>query len=190
MENAEYSFFQWISLIFAIPYCQFVTDRLALWLTKRNHGVWQPEFRLYTLWIPSFILTPLGLTLVGVALQYRLNWIVLAVGSTMVNIGACITPGVVVNYVCECFRNHTTAASLSINSIRLILSICINFFITDWVDAVDVGWAYGMMAIFSVFAFGFLIVLMWKGHVIRGWTLFGLGLSEEGEYVVKVNRIG
>lgn len=43
---------------------------------------------------------------------------------------------------------------------------------------------YGMMAFFSVFSFIFLIILMWKGDVIRKWTPFDLGSSEDGVHII------
>lgn len=58
------------------------------------------------------------------------------------------------------------------------------FYIADWVKAVGVGWTYGMMALFDVFSFGFVMLLMWKGHRIRSWTVGGLNETEEGEKVV------
>ena len=44
-----------------------------------------------------------------------------------------------------------------------------------------------MMAFFDVFSFGFIGLLMWKGHKIREWTVGGLNASEEGEKVVDSN---
>jgi hypothetical protein len=51
--------------------------------------------------------------------------------------------------------------------------------------AVSVGWAYGMMACFEIFAFLFIVLLMWKGHQIREWTSAALGSSEEGERLLE-----
>jgi hypothetical protein len=44
-----------------------------------------------------------------------------------------------------------------------------------------------MMAFFDVFSFGFIILLMWKGHEIREWSVGGLNATEEGEKVVDSN---
>jgi hypothetical protein len=68
---------------------------------------------------------------------------------------------------------------------RLFLGLSINFYATEWIAKTNIGWFYGMMAFFSLFAFFFLILLMWKGDVIRSWTPFGLGSDEEGEHVVE-----
>jgi hypothetical protein len=42
-----------------------------------------------------------------------------------------------------------------------------------------------MMAFFDILAFGFIGILMWKGHQIREWTVGGLNITEEGEKVVE-----
>lgn len=68
---------------------------------------------------------------------------------------------------------------------RLFLGLSINFYINGWIAAVTIGWVYGMMAFFTIFSFFFLIILMWKGHIIRQWTPWGLGSSEEGEHVLR-----
>jgi hypothetical protein len=89
------------------------------------------------------------------------------------------------SYIAECFRSHTIEATIPVNSMRLFLGLSINFYINQWIAKVTIGWVYGMMGFFTIFSFFFLIVLMWKGHVIRQWTPFGMGSDEEGENLVQ-----
>lgn len=193
---------QWIGVAVGLLYGQFFSDRLPLALTARNKGVWKPEYRLYTLWITNFICSPIGLGLVGIGLKYHLHWICIAFGSTLVTIGSLVSIPVTVNYICECFRTHTVEATQPVDSMRLFLGLSINFYINGWVEAVGLGCelifysyeklavltcnsgVYGMMAFFSVFSFIFLIILMWKGDVIRKWTPFDLGSSEDGVHII------
>ena len=149
---------------------------------------WKPEYRLHALWPTNFVLMPLGLGLVGCAMQYRLHWAVMGVAQLFVTIGSLVSIPVTVNYICECFRGHTVEATLVLNSMRLFLGLSINFYIADWIAAVGVGWVYGMMAFFSVFAYGFLVVLMIWGREIRRVRPFGIGESEEGEGVLVQSR--
>lgn len=86
---------------------------------------------------------------------------------------------------CECFTKHTAEASIVDNCYRVLFGLSIAFYINAWIADVGVGWVYGMMAVFDVVAFCFVIILMWKGHEIRMWNLGGVGSSEEGEHVVK-----
>ncbi|KAK3935946.1 major facilitator superfamily domain-containing protein [Diplogelasinospora grovesii] len=184
-QNAAFTFVHWIGLIVGFAYGHFFSDRIPLWLVARNkEGVWKPEYRLHALWPTNFILMPLGLGLVGCAMQYRLHWFVMALAQFFITIGSLVSIPVTVNYICECFRTHTVEAALVLNSMRLFLGLSINFYINPWIAAVGVGWVYGMMAFFSVFAFMFLIALMIWGHTIRKITPFSTAMSEEGQHVV------
>ncbi|TVY26801.1 putative MFS-type transporter protein [Lachnellula hyalina] len=188
-ENACFTFVHWIGFIFGLVYGQFVSDRIPLWIAKRHGGVWKPEYRLHALWLTNFFMMPVGLGLVGAALMYKLHWVVFALGQIFVTIGSMVSIPVTVNYIAECFRSHTVEATIPVNSMRLFLGLSINFYATQWIAKTNIGWFYGMMAFFSLFAFFFLILLMWKGHVIRSWTPFSLGSDEEGEHVVADKNI-
>lgn len=89
---------------------------------------------------------------------------------------------------CECFTKNPAEASITTNAYRLLFGLSVAFYINDWIAEVGVGWVYGMMAIFDVVSFFFVILLMWKGHVIREWTVGGLNSTEEGEHVVESNK--
>ncbi|KAK0641776.1 major facilitator superfamily domain-containing protein [Cercophora newfieldiana] len=185
-QNAAFTFHHWIGFLIGLVYGHFFSDRIPLWLVSRNKdGVWKPEYRLYALWPTNFVLMPLGLGLVGCAMEYRLHWVVMALAQLFVTIGSLVSIPVTVNYICECFRTHTVEAALVLNSMRLFLGLSINFYINPWIDAVGVGWVYGMMAFFTVFAFMFLISLMVWGHAIRSATPFKTAATEEGLHVIK-----
>lgn len=109
----------------------------------------------------------------------------MAFGQVLVTFGSLSMIPVTVNYICECFTTHPAEASITGNAYRLVFGLSVAFYINEWVAAVDVGWAYGMMAFFDIFSFLFIILLMWKGHKIRTWTLGGLAADEEGEHVVE-----
>ncbi|KAK6072066.1 MFS-type transporter [Seiridium cupressi] len=133
----------------------------------------------------NFVLMPLGLGLVGACMQYKLHWFVMALAQLFVTIGSLVSIPITVNYICECFRTHTVEATLVLNSMRLFLRLSINFYIQPWISAVGIGWVYGSMASFTVFAFCFLIFLMVWGHKIRSWSPFHTSQSEEGEHILK-----
>ena len=170
--------------MFGLLYGHYLSDRVPLWLASRNNGLWKPEYRLHALWPTNFVLMPLGLGLVGIGMEYGLHWTVMAVGQLFVSIGSLVSIPITVNYICECFRTHTVEATLVLNSMRLFLGLSINFYINPWVTAVGIGWVYGMQAFFCVFAFMFLILLMFVGHKIRGMSPFHTSQSEEGEAVL------
>jgi MFS family permease len=189
VDSANFSFVHWIGIIIALIYGHFVSDRLPLAICARNGGVWKPEYRLHALWVPALIFNPIGLGLFGAALQYHLHWIVIAVGQVFVTFGSLSLIPVTVNYIVECFKSHPAEASITTNALRLVFGLSVAFYINDWVADVDVGWTYGMMAFFDVFSFGFIGILMWKGHQIREWTVGGLNDTEEGEKVIETAKL-
>jgi hypothetical protein len=134
------------------------------------------------------IFNPIGLGIFGAALKYHLSWVVIAVGQVFVTFGSLSMIPITVNYICESFVSNPAEASITSNALRLLFGLSVAFYINDWVAAVNVGWTYGMMAFFDVFSFGFIALLMWKGHTIRQWTFGGLNNTEEGEKVVETSK--
>ncbi|KAG8170048.1 hypothetical protein KVR01_000793 [Diaporthe batatas] len=182
-ENAAFTFVHWAGFMIGLVYGHFFSDRIPLWLAARNNGVWKPEYRLHALWPTNFVLMPLGLGLVGAAMQFRLHWWVMAVAQLFVTIGSLVSIPTTVNYICECFRTNTVEATLLLNSMRLFMGLSINFYIQPWIAAVGIGWVYGQQAFFTLFAFCFLIVLMIWGRQIRQLSPFSTSKSEEGQHI-------
>ena len=65
--------------VLAAQVCGHLSNNsIPLWKCRRNGGIWEPEFRLYTLWFPGFGVLPMALGLFGACLQYHLHYMVLA----------------------------------------------------------------------------------------------------------------
>lgn len=185
-QNAAFTFSHWLGILVVQFTGHHLNDRLPLYIAKRfNNGAWKPEFRLHVLWIPSLILNPIALGIFGAALRYHLHYMVLALAVFLVTVGALASVPVTVNYVVECFTGYPAEAGIVIGAYRIVYGLTISFYIGPWVEAVGVGWVYGMMAFFAVFSFGFVGLLMWKGHVVRGWQFARLASSEEGVRLVE-----
>jgi hypothetical protein len=147
--------------------------------------VWKPEYRLHALWIPGLIFNPIGLGLFAAGLQYKLSWGVLAIATILVTFGSLSIPPITVNYLCECFIKNPAEASIALNFYRVGFGLSVAFYIKQWIEAVTIGWAYGMMAIFEVLSFMSIILLLWKGHAIREWSVGGFAESEDGMLLVE-----
>jgi len=158
----------WFGLIFAQIYGYLANDRIPLYICKhRGRGIWQPGYRLNTLWLPGLFGIPLALGLFGASLQYHLHYIVLA--------SACFLGGwttnsiipVTLHYIIECFKGHTSESAAIMVLYRLAFTLTIPFIVPDWIVKVGSGWCLGMAAFFSIFAFGFIVVLMIWGEQVR-----------------------
>ena len=71
---------------------------------------------------------------------------------------------------------------------RLAFSLSLPFFVPAWIDRVGFGWCLGMAAFFSIFAFGSVVLLIWKGHKIREYSFKDLASSEGGVQIVQGNE--
>lgn len=112
---------------------------------------------------------------------------VLALGAFLVTAGAMALVPATTNYVCECFVDHTTEAACIMGFHRLIFGLSVPFFIDPWIAAVGVGWVFGIAAFLSIGLFPCIILLIWKGHELRHYTLLGLNSNEEGQMLVGSN---
>jgi hypothetical protein len=72
---------------------------------------------------------------------------------------------------------------------RVGFGLSVAFYVQKWVAKTGAGWAYGMMAFFEIVSFMFILLLIWKGHAIRGLTWDHLSKSEEGEHVIKEKSV-
>ncbi|ESZ92443.1 hypothetical protein SBOR_7160 [Sclerotinia borealis F-4128] len=141
-------------------------DRLPLWICSRNHGIWKPEYRLYPLILPALISNPIGLGLFGAALQNHWNWGFLIWAQIIVTFGSLSITPITVNYACELFTKVPAETAIVMNNYRVGFGLSVAFYITSWVKKLGFRWTYGLMAFLQVASFGFVVLLMWKGHEI------------------------
>ena len=122
-QNAAFTFSHWIGIILVQLYGHYVNDRIPLLFVQRwGKGVWKPEYRLHSLWIPSLILNPIGLGIFGAALEYRLHYMVLALAVFIVTVGSLASVPVTVNYLVECFTIIPRRQALSSALFALLLA--------------------------------------------------------------------
>jgi MFS family permease len=187
VDTALVTFSLWIGIICAQVWGFLLNDRIPLLLVRRRGGNWKPEYRLYSLVIPSVIIMPAGLGIFGAALQYHLHYVLLALGSFMVTFASMVSVPIAVNYLTECFRSYPTEVSAIMGLYRLVLGLAVPFFIDQWMLAVDgPGWVFGMEAFFSLMVFCLIVLLMWQGENIRRMSSRFRGSDEDGVQVISV----
>ncbi|KAK4615651.1 hypothetical protein CLAFUW4_09831 [Fulvia fulva] len=182
VQVACFSFISWLSIVVAEVHALLLNDRVALWACKRNGGIWKPEFRLYPLMLPPLILLPFALGLFGAALQYNFTYWAIAVAFFLVSFADSIVLPITINYISECFGNHPTEVFVIVNFYRFILGATVMFFFEPWAHTVGYGWAFGMMAFFSVLGFTGTLGMWWFGPQLRSLTYIKRFVAtEEGD---------
>lgn len=182
----------WVGIICAELYGYFFNDKTPLWLARRRGGKWHTEYRLANTILPSIIL-PIGLGLWGAGLQYHLHFMILALASFLIWFAALLALPVCYNYVVECFLHHPVETSVSLNAYRVTFGLISVFIATQWQDTVGLGWMWGMGAFLIVFVDIIMIVIIFKGHVVREWSAKvnkTIAVSEDGAQVsFQVRRV-
>ena len=82
----------------------FLADRSIIWLSKRNHGIFEPEMRLWTA-VPAIAIMPLSLLWFGLSTAYGAPWIVPAVGLAFFGLGFVLLGDVVLTYAMDCYKD-------------------------------------------------------------------------------------
>ncbi|PYI03710.1 polyamine transporter [Aspergillus sclerotiicarbonarius CBS 121057] len=174
MAVASFTLTQTIGVLLVEVYGHFISDRLPLYLVRRKfrtHEIeptdWRPEYRLHCLWFPV-ILLPIGLGLFGASLEFHFHWAVLALGYLLISVGAISTLPITMTYLCECFPHHISEVAAALGIWRLILGLLTTVFIAAWDKSFGPGWVFGSSGLFTIPAFGGVVVLMVFGRQIRG----------------------
>ena len=139
-----------------------LNDKLSLYLSHRNSGFREPEFRLWA-FIPTSLILPGGLIIYGTAAVHGLPWIVPAVGMGMVGFGISVGGGVTIAYILECYRDLAGEVVTTIILIRNIIGFGITFGVQPWIDGMGLQNTFVIMGSMSFAITGFSLFFICKG---------------------------
>ena len=104
---------------------------------------------------------------------------VLALGVFISLFAGLLAQPIIVNYVVECYTDYAVESTIIVAVYRLGWGIAITFFVGQWEARINVGWVFGMSAFFALASGLLVLVLIWKGHVLRRWSLVKSLISTE-----------
>lgn len=82
----------------------WLNDWSAIYLSKRNRGIFEPEMRLW-LALPCALFIPAGLLMFGIGLAAGVPWIVLAVGYAIWGFGFVVSSDIALAYCTDCYQD-------------------------------------------------------------------------------------
>ncbi|OAQ78320.1 MFS transporter [Purpureocillium lilacinum] len=123
-----------IGAIIGAAYSGPVSDWFVIRMARRNHGVFEPEQRLW-LFTVTTILVPASLLLWGVGAAHQVHW--LALVFAMVVLSACCASGITLsfNYLIDSFRDIAGDGLGTCIIIRNTMGFAIGYGITPWVGS-------------------------------------------------------
>jgi hypothetical protein len=120
-------------------------DRWCSWRTKKNHGTYEPENRLYLVTIP-LVLTTAGCIVFGYGVQKALSWVSLFFGYGMMSVSLTAVPTITMAYVSDCQFAVNSDVLLLVNGLKNIVAFGFLYGVVPWVDEAGYVDSFGTMA--------------------------------------------
>jgi hypothetical protein len=122
-----------VGYILAIPFTT-TSDRLAAYLTRRNHGIREAEMRLGVL-LPAMFVGPAGLIVYGFTAQRNLHWFGYFAGVAMCNWSAYFYFTFSLAYAVDSYTVNLSEMLIAMNMGKQAISFGMGFQLLDWILA-------------------------------------------------------
>ncbi|KAF2096044.1 MFS general substrate transporter [Rhizodiscina lignyota] len=142
------------------------SDWLVRYLSKKNNGVYEPEFR-NLLCVPSFFLGLMGFWGFGLSLHAKTHWIGPVFFYGLSTFAGSILSLVSNAYLLDCHRAHSQDGYAAVTLGRAVLSFIFSFIINDWIDKDGIRTVYFIIGSLHGLACILGIVLYVYGKRIR-----------------------
>ena len=146
------------------------SDTFQIYMTKRNDGIFEPEFRLLMISIPV-VLNVGGLLMYGLGPLYGASWVVGAIGIGLISIGLCSITSLSLTYVLECYPKQPNDTMTSVLFVRNLFATVFTWVFQYWLDGVGVLGTTIMLACFCFVISGSFIIMYWRGKTFRKYTM-------------------
>lgn len=145
------------------------SDMFQIYMTRRNHGIFEPEFRLLMLVFP-IVCCVAGLFMYGLAPYYGVHWIVGAIGICLISIALCSITGLTLTYVLECYPKQAQESMTSILFVRNLIGTIFTFVFQYWLDDCGEIATTCMLVAFCIVINGSFLVIYFWGKRFRKYT--------------------
>ncbi|KAE8377167.1 MFS transporter [Aspergillus bertholletiae] len=148
-----------------------VSDIIVRYMTRRNGGVYEPEFRL-VMAIPIAISTTAGLMGFGWSAEERDAWIVPTVFFGLVSFGCCLGSTTSITFCVDSYRQYAGEALVTLNwSKNVFHGLIFSLFIVDWLNAQGSRTVYLALGGIQLGFLLFTIPMYIYGKRLRMWTV-------------------
>ncbi|GEQ68809.1 hypothetical protein JCM33374_g2478 [Metschnikowia sp. JCM 33374] len=146
-----------------------IGDYITRIVVRRNHGVYEPEFRLLML-VPSTLFTCMGLMGYGWSAQEKDPWIAPVIFFGCLSFGSSMASTTAITYTIDCYKMFAAEALVSFNFAKNIIGFVFSLFNNDAYAAIHgkklfviYGCAQLVISLLGIVVYVF-------GKVFRSWT--------------------
>lgn len=144
-------------------------DRLTRFIVKHNHGIYEPEFRLFML-VPSSIFSAFGLMGYGWSAHNADPWIAPVMFFGCLSFGSSMASTTAITYTVDCYRMYSAEALVNFNLTKNVLGFIFSLFNNNAYAAINgknIFVVYGSVQLIVSLSG---IALFIYGKQLRAWT--------------------
>ncbi|KAG7661208.1 uncharacterized protein J8A68_005280 [[Candida] subhashii] len=149
----------------------YLVDNSSIWLARRNHGILEPEFRLYAMIIPT-ISNAGGLLAYGLGAYYEAHWVIsVVIGQGLLGVAMGSSGAICLTYAVDSYHNLASECIVFILFIRNMIGMIFCFVFEDWLDGCGLKLTTWLMFMLSILINGSFIVFIKWGKTFRKMTM-------------------
>ena len=112
-----------------------VSDLTVRYMTKRNGGIYEPEFRL-VMGIPILLSTTIGLMAFGWSAEVHDAWIVPTIFFGIISFGSCLGSTTAITFAVDSYRQYAGEALVTLNwSKNIFHGLIFSLFVVNWMES-------------------------------------------------------
>jgi len=146
-----------------------LSDRWAAYMTRKNGGRREPEYRLWCL-VPALIMSPCGLILYGLSAHYKLHWFGMFFGVGLFHASNFHGFSILIAYMVDCYNRNTAELLGIFIACKGTLSFGMGFEVLTWIEQRGIAVIGGIFAAVMLFIYLWIFFFIAFGKDIRRWT--------------------
>ncbi|KAK6465269.1 putative ion transporter [Scheffersomyces coipomensis] len=155
-----------VGMFFGGPFVDYVVIQLS----KRNNGIFEPEFRLYAHIIPT-ILNSAGILAYGLTSYSGAHWAISVVlGQGLIGFSMSAAGSISLSYPIDCYQKIASEGLVLILFIRNMIAMGFCFALQPWIDACGLKVTTWLLFLISMALNGTFILMILFGKRFRRWT--------------------
>ncbi|KAL5361472.1 major facilitator superfamily domain-containing protein [Aspergillus floccosus] len=120
-----------VGLIAGLPVGGILADILSVRSAQRHSGAHVPESRLLLVTVGA-IISPAGVLMIGLTMNYHTHWIGQAIGWAMLSLGLTASANILLTYAVDCDPSRAAHTALLVNVVKNLLAFGVSFRSMDW----------------------------------------------------------
>ncbi|CZR67587.1 related to HOL1, putative substrate-H+ antiporter [Phialocephala subalpina] len=155
-----------IGAVVAAPYSGSLSDWSIIWLSKRNGGVYEPEYRLYLAVFPALV-GPAGLFLYGFALAHDAHWVVPMAGVALYGFSQASIQALSLTYLMDSYEEILGDALVGVCFVRNAIAAAIVFAVSPWIVGMGMYSTFVLLGLVALFVMLLCVPMIIWGKKLR-----------------------